>query len=61
MARCAITGKTTAFGNKVSHAVNKSRRKWKSNLQKVRVKIDGQVKRMYVSTKALRSGLVERV
>jgi len=34
MARvCAVTGKKPHFGNKVSHANNKSRRRWQPNLQ----------------------------
>ncbi len=34
MARiCDITGKKNQFGNKVSHANNKSRRRWQPNLQ----------------------------
>ncbi len=34
MARvCAVTGKKPRFGNKVSHANNKTRRRWQPNLQ----------------------------
>ena len=34
MARvCAVTGKKTHFGNNVSHANNKTRRRWQPNLQ----------------------------
>lgn len=34
MARlCAITGKKPHFGNNVSHANNKTRRRWQPNLQ----------------------------
>ncbi len=34
MARvCSVTGKKPHFGNKVSHANNKSRRRWQPNLQ----------------------------
>jgi len=34
MARvCAVTGKKPHFGNNVSHANNKSRRRWQPNLQ----------------------------
>jgi large subunit ribosomal protein L28 len=34
MARvCNVTGKKPLFGNKVSHANNKSRRRWQPNLQ----------------------------
>ena len=34
MARvCSVTGKKPHFGNKVSHANNKTRRRWQPNLQ----------------------------
>ncbi len=34
MARvCTVTGKKPKFGNKVSHANNKTRRRWQPNLQ----------------------------
>lgn len=59
--KCYITGVGTISGNNRSHSMQATRRKWKANLQKVRI-IDenGKVKRVYVSTKALRSGLVKR-
>ncbi|MCZ9656789.1 50S ribosomal protein L28, partial [Lactobacillus jensenii] len=34
---------------------------WKPNLQKVRILVDGKPKRVWVSTKALKSGKVTRV
>lgn len=59
--RCYVTGKKGMSGNNRSHAMNSSRRKWKANLQKVRI-IDenGEVKKVLVSTRALKSGLVKR-
>jgi large subunit ribosomal protein L28 len=59
--RCYITGKQGHAGNKVSHSNRKSRRKWGANVQKVRILVDGKPKRVYVSTKALKSGKVTRV
>ena len=62
MARvCYVTGKRTTSGNNRSHAMNKSKRTWKPNLQKVRILVDGKPKKVYVSAKALKSGAVERV
>ncbi len=62
MAReCYITGRKTGTGNSRSHALNANRRKWKANLQKVRIMVDGKPKRVYVSARALKSGKVERV
>ncbi|HEU5141186.1 MAG TPA: 50S ribosomal protein L28 [Bacillales bacterium] len=59
--KCVVTGKQTRSGNNRSHAMNSSKRKFKSNVQKVRIMVDGKPKRVYVSAKALKAGKVERV
>ena len=62
MARvCYVTGRRTTSGNNRSHAMNKTKRTYKPNLQKVKILVNGKPKRVYVSAKALRSGQVERV
>jgi large subunit ribosomal protein L28 len=48
-------------GNTRSHAMNASKRTWGANLQKVRILVDGKPKKVWVSTRALKSGKVERV
>ena len=59
--KCYITGIGSKAGNNRSHSLQATRRTWKANLQKVRIKDEnGRVVRVYVSTRALRSGLVER-
>jgi len=61
MARCVVTGKTTTFGNSRSHAMNANRRSWKANIQTARiVDEDGNVKKVKISARALRSGKVTR-
>lgn len=59
--KCYITGKNPSKGNNVSHANNKSKRAWGVNVQRVRIMVDGKPKRVYVSTRALKSGKVQRV
>ncbi|TFB23253.1 50S ribosomal protein L28 [Filobacillus milosensis] len=59
--KCHVTGRKTTTGNHRSHAMNASKRKWKSNVQKVRIMVDGKPKKVYVSARALKSGKVERV
>jgi len=62
MARnCVVTGRKTRSGNQRSHAMNSNKRKWKANVQKVRIMVDGKPKKVYVSARALKSGKVERV
>ncbi|QWC00437.1 50S ribosomal protein L28 [Mycoplasmatota bacterium] len=58
---CSVSGKKTMSGNNRSHSMQATKRQWKANLQKVKV-IDenGQVKRVYVSARALKSGKIQR-
>ncbi|MGI8908776.1 MAG: 50S ribosomal protein L28 [Candidatus Sumerlaeaceae bacterium] len=58
MAKCQVCGKGPQTGNNVSHANNKSKRRWLPNLQKVRAKVGGTVRRMHVCTGCLKSGKV---
>ena len=61
MAKCYITGRGTMTGNYRSHALNATRRTWKCNLQTVRIKDEkGNVKKVKISARALKSGKVER-
>ena len=57
---CEICGKGPDFGNNVSHANNKTRRRRNPNLQRSRAIHNGQVKRIRVCTRCLRSGAVKK-
>ncbi|HEV2845818.1 MAG TPA: 50S ribosomal protein L28 [Thermoanaerobaculia bacterium] len=56
--QCELCGKSTVFGNNVSHAHNVTSRTWQPNLQRVRALIDGGVRHIRVCTRCLRSGKV---
>jgi large subunit ribosomal protein L28 len=58
--RCEVCGKGPQFGNSISHAHNVTKRRWNPNLQRVRVLVNGAVKRMKVCTRCLRSGKVQK-
>ena len=54
--RCAITGKGAMVGNNVSHANNKTKKKFQVNLRSVRVQLqDGTTKRIKVAASTLRT------
>lgn len=55
--KCEITGKTVMYGNNVSHAHNKTRRRFLPNLQKRRIWIpeEGRYVTMRISTRAMRT------
>lgn len=62
MARvCQICGKGPATGNNVSHANNKTRRRWLPNLQTVKIRDeDGQNRRIRVCANCIKSGKVTK-
>jgi large subunit ribosomal protein L28 len=61
MARsCELCGKSRSTGNNVSHANNKTKRTWQANLQTVRAKVEGGVRRVLVCTRCLRSGKIQK-
>ena len=70
---CPLTGKKTRSGRQYTRrgkakylggvgvkVTSKTNRTFRPNLQKVRAVIDGQVRRITVSTKALRMGLITK-
>lgn len=61
MRQCYVTGKKSLAGNNRSHALNATRRRWKPNLQTIRI-IDenGNVKRVKVSARALKKNDLQR-
>ena len=64
MAKCAICQKEPVYGNKLSitrsHISKRSTRTVKPNLRTVKAVINGEVKRVSVCAKCLRSGKVQR-
>ena len=56
MARvCELSGRGPLSGNKRSHSIRSTRRKWNVNLQKKTIVVNGKKVRVKVSTRALRS------
>ena len=53
--KCEICGKGPTTGNNVSHANNKTRRRFMPNLQKMTVTQGGTTKRLNVCTRCMRS------
>lgn len=59
--QCDVCGKKPQVGNNVSHANNKSKRRFNPNLQKVRIQTaSGEVKQANVCTRCLRSGAIQK-
>jgi large subunit ribosomal protein L28 len=69
--KCPFTGKRTTAGRSISRRgkakylggvgrkiTGVTKRKFKPNIQKVRAVVDGKVRRIRVSTKAIRMGMI---
>jgi large subunit ribosomal protein L28 len=56
--RCDICGKGPGTGFNVSHAHNKSKRKWFPNIQSIKVLTGGRILRMKVCTKCIKAGKI---
>jgi len=52
---CPVTGKKPMYGNKVSHSMRHSRRRWDVNLQNTTIVVDGKKQRIRVSAAGLRT------
>lgn len=57
---CEICGKKPVSGNNISHAHNRTRRRWIPNLQEVRVQINGRTRRMVVCTSCIKSNKITK-
>jgi len=55
---CAVCGKGPQFGNRVSHANNRTKRRFEPNLQTVRALVNGATRRLRVCTRCLKAGKV---
>ena len=62
MARvCYVCGKGPTTGNNVSHAHNKTRRRWLPNLQRMKIQLeDGSNRRVRVCTNCIKSGRIRK-
>lgn len=60
-ATCNICGKGPVFGNNVSHAHNKTKRRWNPNLQSVKAVKNGTVKKIKACSRCIRSGAVQKI
>lgn len=58
--QCEICGKGPIFGHSVSHSHKASPKKWKPNLQHIKAQTPAGVKQIWVCTRCLRSGKIQK-
>lgn len=57
---CEICGKGPIFGHNVSHANNKTRKRWNPNLQTIKVLHNGKRGKIRVCTRCIRTGNISK-
>jgi large subunit ribosomal protein L28 len=57
---CSSCGKKPGFGNHRSFSMIATKRRFEPNLQRVRVLVGGRAKRVYVCTRCLKAGKVQK-
>ena len=57
---CNSCGKGPAFEQSRSHSMRATKRRFDPNLQKVRAIVDGAPRRVYVCTRCLKAGKVQK-
>lgn len=57
---CEICRKGETSGFNVSHSHLKTKRTWKPNIQRVKAMVSGEIKKVNVCTRCLRSGKIQR-
>ncbi len=55
---CDVCGKKSGVGNSVSHSNRKTKRRWRPNLQKIRVLAGGSPGRSVVCASCIKAGKV---
>jgi large subunit ribosomal protein L28 len=58
---CEICGKGPVFGQSISHSHKATKKKWRPNLQRAKTQTDSGTKRIWVCTRCLRSGRVQKI
>jgi len=57
---CEICNKSKDTGFQISHSNIKTKRKWRPNVQKIKIIFKGSPKRVNVCTRCIKAGKIER-
>lgn len=57
---CEICNKGKATGFKISHSNIKTKRKWRPNIQRIKILLKGSPRRVNVCSRCIKAGKIER-
>jgi large subunit ribosomal protein L28 len=57
---CVICSKSKTTGFLVSHSNIKTKRRWRPNIQRIKILLDGSPRRVNVCTRCIKAGKIQR-
>ena len=57
---CVVCSKSKASGFQISHSNIKTKRRWRPNIQRIKILVNGSPKRVNVCTRCIKGGKIER-
>ncbi len=57
---CVVCSKSRATGNQISHSNIKTKRKWRPNIQRIKVLVNGSPRRVNVCSRCIKAGKVKK-
>jgi len=58
--KCDVCGKKPLTGNNISHSNIKTKKRSLPNIQKIKANLDGEVKKISICTRCIRTGKVSK-
>ncbi len=57
---CVVCSKSKATGNQISHSNIKTKRRWRPNIQRIKITVNGSPRRVNVCSRCIKAGKVKK-
>ncbi len=57
---CVVCSKSKATGNQISHSNIKTKRRWRPNIQRIKIIVNGSPRRVNVCSRCIKAGKVKK-
>ena len=57
---CVVCSKSRATGNQISHSNIKTKRRWRPNIQRIKITVNGSPRRVNVCSRCIKAGKVKK-
>lgn len=57
---CVVCSKSRVTGNQISHSNIKTKRRWRPNIQRIKIIVNGSPRRVNVCSRCIKAGKVKK-